>query len=273
MKLPLRFVVFSTCTWAPVAVVPAADSATPVRPLPPAPAAAADTGDAEEAQPHFELAKKLIASGQQEAALKELVWCWDEGKKDPEFSRTRSSVVGRELGRLAREYPPARDVMIARRNQARERALANKGGSFVIQDLIQLNRELKEDEDTLGVFDQIPADDRRRVTISIYLFDLLLEKKRYADALLFNQPETHLAEIERARAQLKKGGEQSAMMLRYTLARLAKRVEALAGTQQLDDARRLGQQLLTLDASDATRSLLRDHAARAGQPGLFAKPE
>lgn len=229
-----------------------------------------ESGDAEEAQPHFDLARQLLASGSHEQALKELLWCWDEGKKDPEFARTRSTSVGRELGRLARDFPPARDAMIVRRNQARERAIANKGGTFVVQDLIALNRELRDDDDTLAVFDQMPAGDRRRVTISIYLFDLLVEKKRYADALLFNMPEMYGSEVERARAQARKDPATGENFIRFTITRLAKRVEALAGDGKVDDARTLGELILTLDGSDATRALLRQHTARAGQPDVFA---
>lgn len=226
-------------------------------------------GDPEEAQPHFDLAKRLIVAGKSEEALKELLWCWDEGKKDPEFARLRSTSVSRELGRLARDYPPAREAMIVRRDQARERAIANKGGTVVVQDLIQLNRELKMDEDTIAVFDQMPEGDRRKVTISIYLFDLFLEKQRYADAMLFNMPESFIMNIERAKAQVK-AGKQIAPSVQYTVASTAKRVEALAGAGFADQARDLGIKLLEVDSTAETKALLNKHVVRAGKPELFA---
>ncbi len=227
--------------------------------------------DADEAQPHFDLAKKLAKAGQSAEALKELTWCWDEGKKDPEFARTRSTMVARELGLLARTYAPAKDAIVARRDDAHSRALAGKGGSVVIQDLIQLNKELKMDEDTVAVFDQIPAGDRRRVTISIYLFDYFVEKQRYADAVLFNMPETFTMNIERAKAQKKKGGNDdvSASLARYTATNIAKHVEALAGAGQLDEARALADKLLDFDSSDDTKALLKKGAVRAGHPELL----
>src|SRR5205814_139146 len=83
---------------------------------------------------------------------------------------------------VARTYAPAKDALLARRDDARSRAVANKGGTTVVQDLIALNRELKADEDTVAVYDLMPAGDRRRTTISIYLFDYFVDKKRYADA-------------------------------------------------------------------------------------------
>lgn len=227
-------------------------------------------GEDEEAQPHFDLAKKLIVAGKHAEALGELLWCWDEGKKDPDFARLRSTNVARELGRLAREYPPAREAMIARRDEARERALANKGGTAVVQDLIQLNRELKMDEDTIAVFDEMPEGDRRKVSISIYLFDVFLEKQRYKDAVLFNMPETTFMTIERAKAQAKAGDERGASLVRFTIVSTAKRVEALAGAGLDQQARELGARLLTLDSSEETKALLQRHAARAGKPELFA---
>jgi thiol-disulfide isomerase/thioredoxin len=228
-------------------------------------------GEPEEAQPHLELARKLIAAGSHEEALRELLWCWDEGKKDPEFARTRSTSVAREFGRLARSYPPVRDAMIVRRDQARERAIANKGGAVVVQDLIQLNRELKMDDDTIAVFDQMPEGDRRKVTISIYLFDVFLEKQRYADAMLFNMPESFTMNIERSKAQLK-AGKQVMPGLQFTVTSTAKRIEALAGAGLIDQARDLGEKLLELDASAETKALLNRHVARAGTPGLFTSP-
>ena len=227
--------------------------------------------DADEAQPRFDLAKKLSKAGSAPEALKELLWCWDEGKKDPEFVRTRSTQVARELGVLARSYAPAKDAMIARRDDAHSRAVAGKGGTTVVQDLIALNKELRADEDTLAVFDVMPEGDRRRVTISIYLFDVFVEKQRYKDATLFNMPETTTMSLERAKAQLKKGGGDgaTASLLRYTIASTAKRVEALAGAGLLEQARDLAQKLLELDASEETKALLRTHATRAGHPEVL----
>jgi thiol-disulfide isomerase/thioredoxin len=238
------------------------------------PAAAVTDVEPEEAQPHFDLARKLIVAGKSEEALKELLWCWDEGKKDPEFARMRTSMVPRELGRLARDYPPARDAMVLRRDQARERALANKGGTTVIQELIGLNKELRMEEDTLAVFDQLPEDDRRRVTISIYTFDLLVEKKRYRDALLFYRPESATMMLESSKSRMKKtaeiaGDEAAASSMRFAITRSARTVECLAGAGRLEEARELAARILAFDGSDSTRETLRTHATRAGQPELL----
>jgi thiol-disulfide isomerase/thioredoxin len=232
------------------------------------PAAQDSGGEPEEALPHFELAKKLIVAGSHEEALKELIWCWDEGKKDPEFARTRSSTVPREMGRLARSYPPAHEAMIVRRDQARERAIANKGGATVVQDLIALNKELKMDDDTIAVYDQMPEGDRRKVTISIFLFDAFLEKQRYADATLFNMPESFAMQIERAKAQ-QKAGKAIGPSVQYTVTSMAKRVEALAGAGLTDQARELGEKIIELDPTPETKALLNKHATRAGKPELF----
>jgi hypothetical protein len=206
-----------------------------------------------------------------------LIWCWDEGKKDPEFARTRSTMVAREFGILARTFAPAKDAMIARRDDAHSRAVAGKGGGTVVQDLIALNKELKEPEDTLAVYDKIPEGDRRRVTISIYLFDVFLEKQRYADAALYLRPEMMSMSIQSTKALLarKPAGmtdEMRESQKLYARTSTANRVEALVGVGRLDDARALAEELLAFDDSDETKALLQKGAARAGHPELFAAP-
>lgn len=234
-----------------------------------APAAAVPSSEPEDAQPHYDLARKLLSAGRDEEALKELIWCWDEGIKDPDFARSGRSRVAGDIGRLARTYSPARDVLIARRDRAKQRALANKGGSTTIQDLIALNRELRVDDDTIAVFDKLPEGDRRRVTVSIYLFENFIEQKRYSDALLFNMPESFISEIERAKLAQKKGGEASAVQVRSTIGRISKRIEALAATARNEEAADLIQRLLSLDDSEVTKDVLKQRLERAGRGELL----
>jgi hypothetical protein len=233
--------------------------------------------DPDEARPHFELAQKLARAGNSEEALKELLWCWDEGKKDPDFTSTRSTRVSQELASLARSYPPAKEAMTVRRDQARERVLAGKGGSAQVQDLIALNRVLREDDDSLAVFGQLPVEDRRRVTFSIYLFDQLVEKQRYADALLGRRLETAAMLLENAKSRAQqiaaRMGEEAAQgVLKASLRSTARFVEALAGAGRLDEARALADKILAVDASEETRTLLREHVTRAGHPELLPAP-
>jgi hypothetical protein len=101
-----------------------------------------------------------------------------------------------------------------------------------------------------------------------------VEKKRYADAVLFNMPESFTMNIERAKIQVKKGDKDdaTAALVRYTIASSAKRIEALAGAGDLATARDLMAKLLELDASDETKALLQTHLTRAGHPELLTPP-
>lgn len=227
--------------------------------------------DAEEAMPHFELAQKLARSGDSEAALKELVWCWEEGRKDPEFAVSRNSRVPSALASLARSYPPAQEAMIKFRDQARDKVLANKGGVPMAQDLIMLNQQLKEEEDSLAVFDKLPEGDRRRVNFSIYLFNILVEKQRYADALLFYRPEVALMPLERAKrpsAGTPMSEAAASSMLRYAIERASRQIEALAGAKRTDEARELMEKVLAVDGSEATKTAILKGLTRAGRPEL-----
>ncbi len=242
----------------------AADQAKPV----------AAKADPDEAGSRFELAKKLVRSGDPAVALTELLWCWDEGRKDPDFMATRTAQVPSALMALARSYPPAGEAMVVRRDQAREKVLAGKGGASMAQDLIALNTQLKDDEDSLAVFDQLPADDRRRVTFSIYLFNTFVDKKRYADAVLFYRPEGALMMLERVtRPPASAKGtpalaDTSGVLRQMAVDRAGKQLEALAGAGRLDEARSLLDRILLLDDSEETRAILGVKLKRAGHPEL-----
>jgi thiol-disulfide isomerase/thioredoxin len=229
--------------------------------------------DDDEAQPHFDLAQKLAKAGESEQALKELLWCWDEGKKDPEFARmTRSMRVPQAIASLARTYPPAQEALVARRDQTKERVLANKGGGTMAQDLIHLNQALKAEEDTLAVFDKVPEGDRRRVTFSIYLFNLMVEKQRYADATLSYMQDTAFMMLDPSRTQQMAArlGEQAVQSLkRSSIDRTVKQIEALAGVGRKEDAQALFQRLMAFDNSDDTKKLVKEHLVRAGKPDLL----
>lgn len=224
--------------------------------------------DSDDAAPHFKLAQELARNGKSEEALKELVWCWDEGKKDPDFARLRPAQVARELGILARTYPQAKEILVARRDQSRERVLAGKGGDNAVQELIALNNGLGAKDDSLAVFDQLPAGDPRRRTMSIFLFESLVEKKRYADALLFARLESDKMMIEQSKNRLT--DDSSRQMMALMLARrIGLSIEAYAGSGRLDEARQLLQKFLELDGSEVTKAVLRTNLERAGHVELL----
>jgi thioredoxin-like negative regulator of GroEL len=225
---------------------------------------AVDSADAEEAKPRFELAQKLARAGDNEKALALLVWCWDEGKKDPDFARTRTQQVPYALGILSRDYPPAHEALVVRRDQSRQRVIDGKGGKTAVEELIALNKQLREDNDTIAVLDKVPAGDERRTTFSIFMFDKLVEAKRYKDAYWRTASMSAMSML-RMRASDKRmaEGEAGEMMRASTIRRTAMTVEMLAGSDHEGEARDVMNALLEYDHSPSTRALLKERLEKA----------
>jgi thiol-disulfide isomerase/thioredoxin len=236
-------------------------------------AAAADV-DPENAQPHFVLAEQLTRAGKSEEALKELLWCWNEGKQDVEFARmTRTSRVPHALATLGRNYPPAQDALVRLRDEAHQRALTGRGGANATAELIQLNVALHAPDDTLAAFDAIPVGDQRRNSISIYLFDELVKRKRYTDALTAYSLDTATRTLNRTpppEIVARFGEARVKEIRRSSILYVAKRVEPLIGAGRIEDAKQLGAKILEADSSDEIKTFLHQAAKRAGHPEVFA---
>jgi len=107
------------------------------------------------------------------------------------------------------------------------------------------------------------------------VFDQLVESQRYGDAL-FGRPYSHhnmmFEELTKERPM--PANTPNIDMMKQSLRNnainsTAKSVEVLAGAGDLEHARTLAAKLLTYDSSPETKSLLQQHATRAGQAGLF----
>jgi hypothetical protein len=140
-----------------------------------------------------------------------------------------------------------------------------------------INRTLKDDQATLTLYDQLPADDKRRRALASAAYDQLLATQRYADAAQgrpyasmssvfdFSQQERPLPantpDPERLRKAMRNG----------VVTNTTKDIEVLAGSGDLEHARALAAKLLAFDGSDATKATLQEHLTRAGQPGLLSE--
>lgn len=219
----------------------------------------------------FRAARDLGRSGDPSQALRELLWCWDEGLKQ---GNTATEPVWR--GRLAdglrdlsARHPPAREELLRRRDSLRERILASPGGGDLVPEYTSLLRVLGEEPAVLGLLDHLPPGDGRRTTVTIYASEQLMAARRYVEAMegvsagtLFSMFET---KARMASTSAPKSDGSPSSLARST----ARDVELLAGSGHVADARELAQRLLALDRSEGTRALIRRHAERAGQPDLL----
>ncbi|MBI5381848.1 MAG: thioredoxin family protein [Opitutae bacterium] len=228
----------------------------------------------------YELGRAFASAGKPEEALREFLWCFDEGmKKSPKHMGVRGSFLLSDIERLGRSHPPALAALRERRDQARQKLDEGSADRSAAADFGSLNRVLNEDRLTLEFYDRLPTDDPRRAPLRRNVFELLLEARRYSDAIQAQPYEQFVEQQERMRT----GMAQAAAMHKLTPEMLkqqdlfivrtwAKELEALAGAGQLDQARALMAKILEIDSSPDTEALMRKHLTRAEHAELFSAP-
>lgn len=224
------------------------------------------------------LGRELARSGRNEEALKEFLWCYDEGLKyRPSYVGVRSSYLLGDIARLGREYPPALAALKERRDLAEKSLSTDPKNRVAAGEYASLNHALEEDRTTLTYFDKLRGDSPIRRSLGYHIFDLLLDAKRYKDAAEVRPYHFFLGTFEEGIAHLKemdttKLPNGAAEMLRkYEVESAAKEVEALAGAEIQDDADTLIKKVLAFDHSAAAVATLRDHLARAGHADLLTE--
>ena len=230
----------------------------------------------DEVESRYKKAQDLARSGDSAAALKEFLWCFDEGMpRVPGYAGVRASFLLDSIAKLGEAYPAALTALRERRDKAAEQMLSSETDSGAAMDLAALNHTLKEDQNTLAVFDRLPAEDRRRQVLASAAFDQLVEAQRYGDALLGMPYANISAQFEMNQAErplpanIANPEKIRKIQRDYLINSTAINVEVLAGSGDLDHARTLAGRLLTYDSSPETKALLQQHATRAGQAGLL----
>lgn len=222
----------------------------------------------------FRKARALVKDGDAETALRELLWCYDEG-----FRRVGSSQLGSvasALGELGQRYPAALAALRERLEKARQQVLAGPGGSDAVSEVAYLSHALMDDQMLLVLYDLVPAGDRRRQSLSIYGFDQFITAQRYDDALVGQQYAMMSAQFEMTTAErplpanITNPEPLRAAQRNYAITSSAKNIEVLAGVGDLEHARALTARLLAYDSSDATKATVQQHLTRAGHPELLA---
>jgi len=200
-------------------------------------------------------------------ALSELLWCSDEGMKgSPMMRKVRRVFLSGALARLGRTYPPAREALRERRDKIR---IDWQNDAEEWQDLVAINRALGEDSLTVDFYDELkrigaPLPDPR------WIFDQLVEAKRYAEAVAAKPMQAHLKKFDEFLADMAHHPERPhAIAISYLTTISAKQVEALAGAGDLINARVIIARMLQTDNSPKTVETLSLHAARAGHPELI----
>lgn len=122
--------------------------------------------------------------GQDEAALKEYLWCFDKGEQHAEsFHGVRLSFLLSGIEELGRRYSPAMTALLERRQRAEERIVDGSAEYDDIAVFSSINRTLDEDQSTIALYDRVKDAGRlSALTLLAFAnrcFDLLVDAKRY----------------------------------------------------------------------------------------------
>lgn len=125
---------------------------------------------------------QLLREGYDAQALRDLLWCYDEGMPAfPQYKVARTSVLISAIKRLADNYDAAQQAMVKRCADAERRLLAGEDAAVV--EFVAWCDALNDERRMIKIFDQLPADDSRRHGFGVTAFRVFLSKRRYADAL------------------------------------------------------------------------------------------
>lgn len=223
----------------------------------------------------YDRAKQLAKSGDATAALREFLWCFDEGMpRVSGFGGVRRSYVLSEIARLAENNPEALSALQQRRDAAEKRLLASVYDFDASQDFASINRVLKDDARTLRLHDQLSPGDRRRPVLGSDVFGLLVNARRYDDAIAARSYDRMGMDLDTMQKMLSpvnpmKPDPRAVESMHYIVNSAAQDVEVLAGTSDLFHAKSLSERLLKYDSSADTKATLQMHLARVGHPDLL----
>lgn len=226
-------------------------------------------GGPTEAPARQRLAEILMRSGDHDAALRELLWCYDEGlARDMVYAAMQRRQLIFLLGQLARKHEPAAAAMRERRAAGAAR-LGERDDVNAARNVALICQELGDLAWLEEQFDKSPDRDSARRIFAGPLFDLLIEKRRYSDLLELIEPvDEFRQQVQSARTG---GGmaccavhaPQGVAVSGFVVERGARLVELLATANRREDAARLIRELLQLEDSPEVRKTVRERLQRA----------
>lgn len=185
----------------------------------------------------MDLGDAYRAMGQDEAALTEYLWCFDEGEQHTQgFHGVRLSFLLSRIKRLGHRYPPAMTALFERRRAAEQRIVDGSAEYDDISVFSSINRALDENETTIALYDRVKEAGRLSArTLEAFAnrcFDLLADAKRYERIVAeydvvarvdqrFELYESVMASLEDPDAMLEKAGGAISDEIRNEVARIA----------------------------------------------------
>lgn len=147
---------------------------------------ALDEGEESDPSLRMALGRAFAELGRNEDALREYLWCFDEGVvHEPAFRGVRLSYLLTDIVALGRSHPPAHQAIVARRDAAEQRLLDGSATEEDVNVFVAINRELDDSDSTLAMYDQVKDEttlaDSVVGRLFYWCFDLLVAARRYGE--------------------------------------------------------------------------------------------
>ena len=216
--------------------------------------------------------RELRQQGDYAEALREYLWCFDEGSRDPAFAGVRLSFLLSEIAGLAQQYPAAREALVSRRDAAEAAVRSGACTSATVFEMTALNTHLQEQEKNLTLFEELPAESAHRKALVQAASDQFLAARRYEELLEARNPESSFL---RSLSLLLASNEEAPLGVREVQTRMvldagANGVEVLAGVGQNERAKGLADKVLTFNSSQETLIRLIQQTDRAANEDVAA---
>jgi len=206
---------------------------------------------------------EFSAGGFGSQALKEFLWCYDEGMVAvPKYKFMRTQVLIPMIKRLASNYGPAEEAMSKRCADSEKRLLA--GDANAAAEFSAWCDALGEESRLVKTFDKIPAGDPRRHGFGLPGMSALLAKKRYADAASTISYESMMRAAETQISRVPKNPEDGDQSQEAAVKQLLDFIEVLAGAKDKEHADLMVAKLKAFDGSGTTRRDIEKRLKRAG---------
>jgi len=210
-------------------------------------------------------AAQLIKESKFQEALDVYLACYREVQPIRPGSSECQRLIS-AIRHLGRTYPAAMSGLAGLRDSAMAQWQAEPNRRELIFEIAVLNERLGEGSRTVALYDSLPPTDSRRQSLAMIALTSFIEARRYADALLgkpFGQMLNTIQVGTEQHAKLAITPAQREAMRQGIVDATLTNIEVLTGAGQADDARRLTEELLAFDGTEATRAALRRHLARA----------
>ena len=146
-------------------------------------------GNPENPMLRSKLADAFVEMGQDEDALREYLWCFDEGEKhSPAYHGVRLSFLLASIERLGDRYPPARAALMERRQQAEQRIVDGSAEYDDIAVYAAINRTFGDQDASVDLYDQVKGEGALTPlaleAFADQIFELLVHAQRYHQVAL-----------------------------------------------------------------------------------------